>query len=302
MSKFYSVRKGRIPGIYRSWNDCKAQTSGFSSAVFKSFATEQEALTFLNGDQQPEKGDKQKGENSVTGDNQEAGIKQEEGIKLPMVPAGMKPRDCDRSVLDPSFTNPLFGNLVILYTDGSKRPTIGHRGSSCYCRFNQKDFCMSLPISKEITSKYQINDEDYDKLSSPTLEYIAFVESLYNFIQFRLREQTVVQTNEQGQTVEVKMAIPLNPRLILLFVSDYIGVKCWTDGSWTPEKDYIIKLRDTAWLIINFLKVRGVDVAIHHIKGHQGTLGNELADQLAKSPQHSNNLSELVQEISLKFM
>jgi ribonuclease HI len=301
MSKFYSVKRGRVPGIYRNWNDCKEQTSGFSGAVFKSFTTEAEALTFLHGDQQPEKSEKQKEENSVAGDNQEE-RKREEGITLPMVPAGMKAQDCDHSVLDPSFTNPAHRNLVILYTDGSKRPTINHRGSSCYCRFNQKDFGMSLPISKEITAKYQINDEDYDKLSSPTLEYIAFVESLYHFIQFKFREETIIQTNEKGEQIAVKTVIVINPRLILLFVSDYIGVKCWTDSSWNPEKDYIIKLRDTAWIIINFLRQRGIDVAIHHCPGHKGILGNELADVLAKSPQPFNTLPILVQEISLKFI
>lgn len=47
-SKWYAVAKGRSPGIYQTWDDCKAQTAGFSGAIFKSFKTRNEALAFIN--------------------------------------------------------------------------------------------------------------------------------------------------------------------------------------------------------------------------------------------------------------
>lgn len=47
-AKYYAVRKGRKPGIYRSWNDCKAMIDGYSSAEYKSFKTKEEADTFMN--------------------------------------------------------------------------------------------------------------------------------------------------------------------------------------------------------------------------------------------------------------
>ncbi len=45
--KYYAVAKGRKPGVYRTWGDCKAQTERFSGAVFKSFPTEAEARDFV---------------------------------------------------------------------------------------------------------------------------------------------------------------------------------------------------------------------------------------------------------------
>lgn len=45
--KFYAVKVGRTPGIYNSWDDCKAQIDGFSSAVYKSFKTAAEAADFM---------------------------------------------------------------------------------------------------------------------------------------------------------------------------------------------------------------------------------------------------------------
>ncbi|MEP2668950.1 MAG: RNase H1/viroplasmin domain-containing protein [Cyclobacteriaceae bacterium] len=35
--KYYVVWVGRIPGVYGSWAECKAQTNGFKGANFKSF-------------------------------------------------------------------------------------------------------------------------------------------------------------------------------------------------------------------------------------------------------------------------
>ena len=47
--KYYAVAKGKTPGIYLTWNDCKAQVDGFSGAVYKGFATVQEAEEFVAG-------------------------------------------------------------------------------------------------------------------------------------------------------------------------------------------------------------------------------------------------------------
>jgi len=48
--KFYAVKKGRKPGIYMSWDACKAQVMGFPNARYKGFKTKAEAEAFLNPD------------------------------------------------------------------------------------------------------------------------------------------------------------------------------------------------------------------------------------------------------------
>lgn len=45
---YYVVRKGKRPGIYRTWDECKAQVHGFKGAEFKKFTNEKDALAFLN--------------------------------------------------------------------------------------------------------------------------------------------------------------------------------------------------------------------------------------------------------------
>lgn len=42
---FYVVWVGKIPGIYKNWNECKQQIEGFSGAKYKGFFTIEEAKT-----------------------------------------------------------------------------------------------------------------------------------------------------------------------------------------------------------------------------------------------------------------
>ena len=49
--KFYAVKVGKTPGIYGTWAECQKQIHGFSSAVFKGFATKEEAMEFIAGGQ-----------------------------------------------------------------------------------------------------------------------------------------------------------------------------------------------------------------------------------------------------------
>lgn len=44
---FYAVAKGHNVGIYNFWNDCKEQVIGYKGAVYKKFATEQEAEDYI---------------------------------------------------------------------------------------------------------------------------------------------------------------------------------------------------------------------------------------------------------------
>lgn len=48
-AKFYVVWCGRVPGVYSSWADCRAQVEGFEGALYKSFKTLEEALAAERG-------------------------------------------------------------------------------------------------------------------------------------------------------------------------------------------------------------------------------------------------------------
>lgn len=47
--KYYAVKKGMVPGIYLTWQDCKKNVEGFPGAVYKGFDSILEAEAFLEG-------------------------------------------------------------------------------------------------------------------------------------------------------------------------------------------------------------------------------------------------------------
>ena len=51
--KYYAVRKGRQPGIYRTWPETQKQVSGYPQAQYKSFTSEKDAQDFMAGKASP---------------------------------------------------------------------------------------------------------------------------------------------------------------------------------------------------------------------------------------------------------
>ena len=43
--KYYTVWKGKEPGVYETWKECENQIKGFENAKYKSFDTQQEAVS-----------------------------------------------------------------------------------------------------------------------------------------------------------------------------------------------------------------------------------------------------------------
>jgi viroplasmin and RNaseH domain-containing protein len=61
MSKYYVVFAGRSPGVYETWEECKAQVDKFPGARFKSFKTILESVKawteHVSGSLMPERPD-----------------------------------------------------------------------------------------------------------------------------------------------------------------------------------------------------------------------------------------------------
>lgn len=49
--KYYAVRVGRKPGIYRTWDEAKNQVHGYPNAIYRSFKTLKEAEDFIQNNQ-----------------------------------------------------------------------------------------------------------------------------------------------------------------------------------------------------------------------------------------------------------
>ena len=47
--KFYAVKVGKVPGVYKTWDECKSCVEQYPGAKYKGFETEEEAWAFVNG-------------------------------------------------------------------------------------------------------------------------------------------------------------------------------------------------------------------------------------------------------------
>ena len=122
--KFYAVRVGRTPGIYNSWDDCKAQIDGFSNATYKSFKTAAEAAEFM--------GWSETGSGSVGKSSSNAVVKSEKGNGKSMLMDSVEEKiDASENVayVDGSYniaTGEFSYGVVMLY-DGQE-----HTFSKCF--------------------------------------------------------------------------------------------------------------------------------------------------------------------------
>ena len=47
--KYYAVRKGFVPGVYSTWDDCKKQVDGYQGAEYKGFGNMASAQSYMDG-------------------------------------------------------------------------------------------------------------------------------------------------------------------------------------------------------------------------------------------------------------
>ena len=54
---YYAVHRGRIPGVYETWDETQQQTDGFPKARYKRFDSYTDALHFFRTGRDPHAGD-----------------------------------------------------------------------------------------------------------------------------------------------------------------------------------------------------------------------------------------------------
>lgn len=150
---------------------------------------------------------------------------------------------------------------VVIYTDGSHFKGQSLPSFGAYCLYKDKEYKLSGICDEKTMSKYNITD--LRVISNPTAEFIAFCEVL-----------------ERIKDLNVKF----------IFKIDYIGVDAWLSGKWKAKQPHIIKIKQIAQNLIRQYKI---NYLIEHVKAHSGDLGNDQADDLARSGLEYDNFNEL---------
>jgi len=138
MESYYVVKRGRKPGIYKTWLECKSQVDGFKNPLFKKFGTFAEANTFYKAEIQDiykhkisapitttEKIDIRSG-GLITND-----LTQEEKIRIKEICANIKSAPFNLELNYNVQAWNVLNDEIYIFTDGSaKRNKTGNNGAS----------------------------------------------------------------------------------------------------------------------------------------------------------------------------
>lgn len=119
---YYAVKAGRKPGIYQTWDACRAQVHGYSGALYKKFEAKKDAEAYMDAKDSasvaPTKTSPRKGKRGVPANPPEAS---------PFSPEHIPTGEC-HAYVDGSFNakTKVFGYGVVFFTSHGKEIFYGH--------------------------------------------------------------------------------------------------------------------------------------------------------------------------------
>lgn len=132
---YYAVKKGKMPGIYRTWDACKAQVHGYPGAIYKGFEQLADAKEFLGentGSKIPENAP-EKGKSAETG--AEKPEKKEKAWDWKQLVLE------EKACTDPEYI--LTGKKAVAYVDGSYYHAVRKFSCGVVLFFDGKEICLA---------------------------------------------------------------------------------------------------------------------------------------------------------------
>jgi ribonuclease HI len=256
-NSFYAVCVGRVPGVYITWDDCRAQVNGYPKCKYKKFSTVEEAEAFvLGGD-----GDKgkdpplpitrtRKRKRAVDGYEYDDGVVAEAKEKAKAKEAA----SCD----DDEWAGK---RAIEVYTDGAtpnnqSNATVG--GVGVY--FGPED---PRNVSERV--------ED-DKVTNNRCELLAITRALEVCLA---SEGDALGKGTAHVVIHTDSMLCINSLTQWRFKWEACG---WKKASGEPVKN--VDLMKRACALLDAAPLKGA-VSFRHVRGHAGVPGNEAADGLA---------------------
>lgn len=275
MAKFYAVKVGKSPGIFESWDECKASVEGFPGAKYKSFSKREEAEAFLNENEVSDKSGKQSGKIS-------SGDKPKRYVTFPTKET-IKTKEEYEQIKQEAMSH-----LDALYSSDMISDDMYEKIKS------------SIDVRIRAKESYQATMEAREWKPYPD-HVDVFVDGSYNpetneygygvYINDGEKEQILYGRgdcseggrNIEGEVMGAKMAIQtlaLNPHYKSITVyHDYQGIGSWADKDWSANKAYT---KAYSRFVNNVREQKGLNITFEHVDGHTGVEGNEYVDKIAK--------------------
>lgn len=250
---FYAVRKGIIPGIYATWDECQKQTLGFKGAEYKKFANKEDAEAFMGGTNFPSKNSNKPEKTAfyAVKVGKTPGIyftwsecqSQIEGVSGSKYKKFTTMEDAQDFMNGIDQNEKLMASLTDVYAfvDGSFNETTKTYGYGGYV----------VDHGEKILLQGSGNDEDMASMRNVAGEVLGSTAALQYAIDHNIKEITILY--------------------------DYEGIEKFANGVYQPGQKGTIAYRDMV------LKAREhMNIKFIHTTGHTGIDGNEEADVLAK--------------------
>ena len=229
--KFYAVREGRKPGIYYSWEECKAQIHGIKSE-YKSFETLNEAEDYLN----------HTSKNSFSEKVYAVKVGREPGIYFSW-------DDCKSQVT--GFSNAEFESFL-KFEEAEEYLGL---------KTIQKPFCYVDGSFNQKTKEYGcggflvVNDEKHIIYAKGSDKEMASMRNVAGEVL--------------GATLAIKKAVELNVSELIVYY-DYAGIEKWATKEWKRNKKGTIEYSKYIDSVKDKIKLKFVHVKGHSgIEGNE---------------------------------
>lgn len=240
--KFYAVKKGRTPGIYRTWGDAKKQVAGFSGAEYKSFSKISDATAYLDWNAQTQGQVLQKGEDDLQRAIAKITLEQKKNRRY-------------HAQITPKTAN---GYFAVTYTDGGTRNTGVYKGGH-------------VKKTDKAAWAYQIKwgqreiHEAGGQLGATNnqMEQTALINALKKLLQLRFNQQ--------------ELLFVLDSRYVLNAINKG-WLASWKKRGWKRSKGELANKKE--WQEIDRLLAYFPHSNFEWTKGHAGNAGNEFVDHL----------------------
>ena len=256
--KFYAVKKGRKPGVYRTWDEARKQVDGYSGAEFKSFSKITDATEYLDWDHETVQQVFQKDEDSL----KEAIAKiQRESRKIKEKPSAAATSPQKNRALNKATKAHPSSFFATIYTDGGTRNTGNFKGG--HVRATDKAawaYLIEWQEEGQQKSAYDSNGEF--GATNNKMELTALIEALKKLLELNFNHEPLLFVLDSQYV--------LNP-----ITKGWL--KGWKKRGWTKSsKGPIANLE--CWQELDQLLGEFSQAKFEWTKGHANNRGNEFVD------------------------
>ena len=244
--KFYAVKKGRTPGIYRTWDAAKEKVDGFSGAEYKSFEQITDATDYLDWNAQTQSDILQKGEDNLQNAVKRVQQKSQEIKKAPR----KKTKQYNHVNSNPADF------FAVTYTDGGTRNTGVYKGG----HVKKTDKAAWAYLIEWDDQKVHGSGGEYGATNNK-MEQTALINALKKLLELGFNDKHLL--------------FVLDSQYVLNAINKH-WLQGWKKRGWRRSSGPLANVAE--WQELDRLLKEFPDSTFEWTKGHANNRGNEFVD------------------------